>query len=49
MNTIYRKDFDEKKMPEPCPILKMPDRPNKVHNPNQHLVYNKHTRRWEEK
>lgn len=27
LNTIYRKDFDKKKLPQPCPILKMPHYP----------------------
>lgn len=46
LSSIYRDDYKEKKMPEPCPIHKMPERPKRVHHPHQHLVYNKHMMKW---
>lgn len=46
LGTIYRDDYKEKPMPEPCPILKMPIYPKKIHHPHQHLVYNKNHRKW---
>ena len=49
LSSIYRDSFKLKPLPEACPVLKMPTRPNKIHHPHQHLVYNKHYNQWEEK
>ena len=49
LSSIYRDNFTPKPLPDACPILKMPERPRKVGYPNQHLVYNKHSMKWEEK
>lgn len=49
LSSIYRDDFREKPLPEPCPVNKMPARQNKISYPHQHIVYNKHLMRWTEK
>ena len=47
LSSIYRDDFQNKPVPEPCPILKMPERAKRLLHPYQHLVYNKNFNRWD--
>ena len=49
LGSIYRDSFQEKKIPDPCPILKMPERAKRLRHPHQHLVYNKNYEAWEQK